>query len=1142
VIEFLRNLKLTHKLVVLLLFVGLVPAIVTSLLAEIKAEALIEEQASNNLVSVREGRKQAVTRYLNLINDQVTTMASQKITVQAMKEFGRDFASYSNDPLLVENRSDRKLKSYYRDQFGREYRQQNNKDANISSVFNQLPDYTKALQSAYISENPNPLGEKGALNRAEGPASYHETHAKYHAEIRQFLETYNYYDIFLVELDEGNVVYSVFKELDFATSLKHGPYRDTNFADAFRIAATRLDKGQTTLQDYELYYPSYSAPASFIATPVFDGQTKVGVLVFQMPIDDINNIMSERAGMGESGEAYIVGEDLLMRSDSYLDPEHHSVISSFRNPETGSVKSEATLLALSGKSGAKIVTDYNGNPVFSAYTPLNVLGMKWALLAEIDVAEALGPVTQLRNRMLTVLVFSLVIVAIVAVMFGRFLSGPMVALSATIQKITKTGDFSLRVDQKSDDEIGLASKNLNELFLSLGDCFTQMKTVLNDISNNSFNSKVNDGFHGDMAVLADGVNQTVSRLDQLQQDQVAQSNQLEESAAQSEKLMKKAQDEAVTFGRIKQALDACSTNIMIANADHDIVYTNDAVQSMMKVAEKDIRTELPSFDASQLLGSNIDIFHKKPSHQRAMLAALTQAHETQIKLGGRTFDLIANPVNSASGERIGTVVEWNDVTLQLAQQKKEQRIANENARIKQALDACSTNVMIGDADNNIIYMNESVANMMRNVESDLRTVLPDFNASSILGQNIDFYHKNPAHQRSMLSKLTSTYETQISVAGRTFALVANPIINEDQERLGTVVEWNDLTQEIKAQTEVDALIQSAAKGDYSSRISLEGKQGFFENIAKSLNTLVDTTDVAINEVVNVLEALASGDLTRSIEGQYEGAFGKLKEDMNGTVLKLTSVVNEVQTSCKTVSTAADELAQGNNNLSQRTEEQASSLEETASSMEEMTASVKQNEQGAKQAATLAQQAQLRAEEGGNVVYRAVEAMDDISHASNKISDIIGVIDEIAFQTNLLALNAAVEAARAGEQGKGFAVVAGEVRNLAQRSAGAAKEIKDLISDSVAKVGTGTQLVNESGETLKVIVEAVNKVDEVIQGIASGAAEQASGINQVNVAVAEMDTMTQQNAALVEEAAAASESMAEQSNKMRNALSFFKVKE
>jgi methyl-accepting chemotaxis protein len=589
--------------------------------------------------------------------------------------------------------------------------------------------------------------------------------------------------------------------------------------------------------------------------------------------------------------------------------------------------------------------------------------------------------------------------------------------------------------------------------------------------------------------------------------------------------------------RIRKALDVCTTNVMMADTDLDIVYMNESVRQMMKLAEDDLKAELPSFDANNLIGNNIDQFHKNPAHQRGMLAKLAEVYKTEIKVGPRTFSLIATPVFN-DGERLGTAVEWLDKTEQIARELKEKVIADTNARVKQALDSVSGNTMIADNDFNIIYMNAAVQGMMSNAQGDIRKDLPNFDASRLVGQNIDVFHKNPSHQRNLVAQMKGTYKTQILVGGRTFGLIASPINNDEGERLGAVVEWMDRTDEVAVEKEVDGLVEAAANGDLSRRLETNGKEGFFLSLANGLNNLVGIADDVVNDTARVLDALAHGRLTETISADYQGSFGKLKQDSNATVAKLTEIITNIRESASTVSTGANEIAQGNADLSQRTESQASNLEETASSMEEMTSAVKQTSENSTHANELAVSASKQAAQGGEVVSRAVTAMDEINQASNKIADIIGVIDEIAFQTNLLALNAAVEAARAGEQGRGFAVVAGEVRNLAQRSAGAAKEIKDLIRDSVDKVNAGTNLVNESGKTLEDIVSSVKRVTDMIEEISVAAQEQSSGIDQVNSAIAQMDEMTQQNAALVEEATAAGEAMAEQSRGMLNLMDFF----
>ncbi len=470
------------------------------------------------------------------------------------------------------------------------------------------------------------------------------------------------------------------------------------------------------------------------------------------------------------------------------------------------------------------------------------------------------------------------------------------------------------------------------------------------------------------------------------------------------------------------------------------------------------------------------------------------------------------------------------------------RVADENLRIKIGLDNVATNVMIADFQHNIIYMNEAVTKMFMAAEADLRKDLPQFSAATLLGSNIDIFHKNPAHQRGMLDRLTGTHKAQIVVGGRTFALTVTPVVNSRGERLGTAVEWLDRTAEVAVENEVAEIVSAAANGDFTKRVSSDGKSGFFLRLAEDLNRLLETAQRGLDDVVTMLSAMADGDLTKSIEAEYGGTFGQLKDDANLTVARLREIVTQIKQATDAINTAAQEIAVGNQDLSSRTEEQASSLEETASSMEQLTGTVKQNADNARTANDLASSAQQVAEKGGTVVAQVVQTMGAIHQSSSKIADIIGVIDGIAFQTNILALNAAVEAARAGEQGRGFAVVATEVRSLAQRSAAAAKEIKELISDSVDKVENGSKLVDQAGRTMEEVVSSIGRVAAIMTDIAEASREQSSGIEQVGLAITQMDEVTQQNAALVEEAAAAAESLEEQARSLMDAVSVFRLAE
>jgi methyl-accepting chemotaxis protein len=341
-------------------------------------------------------------------------------------------------------------------------------------------------------------------------------------------------------------------------------------------------------------------------------------------------------------------------------------------------------------------------------------------------------------------------------------------------------------------------------------------------------------------------------------------------------------------------------------------------------------------------------------------------------------------------------------------------------------------------------------------------------------------------------------------------------------------------------SEINALAAAGAGGDFSKRANVSKFEFMFRDILTNFNTLIETCDTGFEDIRKVTDAMAQGDMTQTIDKSYPGTFGEVITGINATGQHIKNLVSEIKEATEAINTAAKEIASGNNDLSHRTEQQAASLEETAASMEELTSTVQANTDNAKQANRLAKNASEIADEGVTVVGKVVNTMESINESSNKIADIISVIDSIAFQTNILALNAAVEAARAGEQGRGFAVVASEVRNLAQRAATAAGEIRGLIADSVEKVEDGSRLVNQAGRTIKEIVNSVQRVTMIMSEISAASVEQSSGIAQVNQAIAQMDDVTQQNAALVEQAAAAAESMEEQTQNLSATVAVFKT--
>ncbi|MEZ5935130.1 MAG: methyl-accepting chemotaxis protein [Alphaproteobacteria bacterium] len=870
------ELRIAQKLPLYIVGAGLLVGSIIGISTYINASASLEQARRDQLVTALAGQKATLQIYLTGIKHDLVTLASSSMTRNALVWFSEAWEEFGERP-------------------------------------------TEDLQRLYVTENPNPTGQKDNLDNAEDGSTYSDTHALYHPSFRKFLRARGYYDIFLFDPD-GNLLYTVFKERDFATNLVSGPWRDTDLGKAFRAARDNPVLDYQAFFDFRPYGPSNNAPASFISSPVLDEDGDLmGVLAFQMPIDRLDGILQATAGLGETGQTYLVGQDFLMRSNSRSAGE--STILKRR------IESNAVGRALAGDRGAMPDVDAENNPVIVAFEPFDFSGTRWALISQMARSEIMKPVNGLATQMILVAVVVVALLFLLGWLLAQSIVKPLARILSAISELAKGNQADIRGGDRG-DEIGDLARATGEVY-----------------------------------------------------------------------------EKGVEAARLKAALDSCQANVMVVNQCLEIIYVNSNLERMLKASDKHIRKALPQFSADHLVGANIDMFYETPD----LLTDLRAIHYTNIELGGLRLTLVASPVLSEAGER-----------------------------------------------------------------------------------------------------------------------------------LGTVLEWQDRTTELNIQEEIDSVVTAASEGDLSQRLSLDGKQGAMLSLAKGINQLNSVIDGVSTDIGAMLESLARGDLRQRITTDYKGKFGELKRNANDTADKLVDIVSSIQTATAEVKNAAAEITSGTEDLSHRTEQAASSLEETAASSEELAATVRQNAENARNASSLAGDANQSAKSGGQVVEQAMSAMAGIEESAQKITDIIGVIDEIAFQTNLLALNASVEAARAGEAGKGFAVVAQEVRQLAQRSAQAASDIKTLIQNSNGQVKYGVELVDRAGESLAEIVGSIGKVAGIVKEIASASHEQAAGVQEINNSITNMDGMTQQNTALVEESTAAARALSDQATKLADLMAFFKL--
>ena len=630
----LSKLNLKAKLLISFLCVGILPFTIMAVVALWKAQTALGTQAFAQMQSMRDVKKGQVEHYLGTIKSQILTFSESTMIISAMAEFDKAFMSFNQENGLEEPQQFSELKAkladYYRRDFSQTYREENDgRSPDVENALNSIDDTAVSLQYHYIKANSNPLGSKDKLDRAGDLSNYSRVHAAYHPKIRSYLKEFGYYDIFLVHPDNGKIIYSVFKELDFATSLKTGPYANTNFAEAFNRANSGTDPNFVVFTDLRQYFPSYEAPAGFVASPIFDGNRKVGVLIFQFPIDNLNRIMKERAGMGETGETYLIGNDKLMRSDSYLDPENHTVAASFRHPEKGRVDTAASNAALSGKTEEKIINDYNGNPVLSAYTPLVFEDLNWALLAEIDRAEAFSAVYAMRWTALVTAIVGVTLVLVLTFLVTRAIVKPISGVVSSLTDLSQgEGDLTTRLPVATADEIGHLSLRFNEFMDKLHTMITDIITGVETLSSSSTELSAIAEQMSSSADQTSGKAQTVATAaEEMSVNMESVSTAMEESATNTSMVSSAAEEMTATINEIAE--NAENARGISGQAVND---TKDARALMAQLGE-----------AAQAIGKVTETI-TEISEQTNLLALNATIEAARAGEAGKGFAVVANEI------------------------------------------------------------------------------------------------------------------------------------------------------------------------------------------------------------------------------------------------------------------------------------------------------------------------------------------------------------------------------------------------------------------------------------------------------------------------------------------------------------------
>ncbi|MDP7593498.1 MAG: methyl-accepting chemotaxis protein [Litorilituus sp.] len=735
------------------------------------ASQALEKRVFSQLVAIREGQKRQIEDYFKTIESQVVSFSNDIMVMEAMADFSKSFHSFDQEFELQNNDA---IANYYQNEFGVLFKEKNPGDnSRAIEKLDQLNQNSKSLQHAYISLNPNPLGNKNLMNDSGDGSQYSQFHKKYHSHFDVYLNSFGYYDIFLVEPESGYIVYSVFKELDYATSLLSGPYQNSGLAAAFRKANSFTDEKAHVLIDFSPYYPSYNAAAAFIASPIFNDEgQKLGVLIFQMPIDRINDVMTydkkwRDVGLGESGETYLIGDDNLLRSQSrFLMEDKNSYIAALKQSGIDSriidkidasdsaiglqpVNSTGARQAISGQVGIKSIKDYRNIDVLSAYSPLDIAGVNWAILSEMDVAEAMQDKEAMNTRILGILF--LILVALLPIAFstayfvGRGISTPINSFINQVNNLVKDKNLTTRIHYDGQDELAFLAKSLNGLLAELQGVFNSVSSLAQTIHNATENMSVNmkettqetttqsDSADGvavatnqllatiqEVARSASNAADTVTETNCKCQDCMGSANELEHDMEELNNQMGSASssierlaDESNSIGSVLDVIQGIAeqTNLLALNAAIEAARAGEMGRGFAVVADE-VRTL-----ASRTQQSTEDI--------REKIMALQQETQNTVKMVTASSKMASTGIGACEsnrevmGEVVCLVEALNDMNNQIATASEQQSVVIEDIN-KNITEIADTSTKIkskaNESKDDVTQLNELAGNLEKRIE------------------------------------------------------------------------------------------------------------------------------------------------------------------------------------------------------------------------------------------------------------------------------------------------------------------------------------------------------------------------------------------------------------------------------------------